>query len=121
LLDPFVPAGHVMDQHHAGPRPAAERARVIGLADVALVAAKSDGLRKHAFVRHAVTRWIVIPWRCCRHDYTCRPPARSRKKGAPPERGGLAKKRPLSRDTCGARPCRSGPDPRNRWSCRHAA
>src|SRR5262245_11357324 len=103
LLDPFVPAGHVMDQHHAGPRPAAERARVIGLADIALVAAKSDSLRKHAFVRHAVTRCVVIPRRSRRHDYTCRLPVRSRKKGAPPERGGLAKKQaPLSRDTCGA-------------------
>ena len=56
LLDPLVPAGHVMDQDHAGPGPAAERARVIGFAHVALVAAKGDGLREHAFIRHAGPR-----------------------------------------------------------------
>jgi hypothetical protein len=54
LLDPFIPPGHVMDQHHAGPRSAAERTRVIGFAHIALVAAKGDRLREHAFVGHAV-------------------------------------------------------------------
>jgi hypothetical protein len=53
LLDPFVPARHVMDEHHAGPG-AAERACVIGFAEVAAVAAKRDCFREHAFVGHAV-------------------------------------------------------------------
>src|SRR5215831_16963451 len=54
LLDPFVPPGHVMDQHHAGPGSAAERTRVIGFAHIPLVAAKGDRLREHTFVGHAV-------------------------------------------------------------------
>ena len=54
LGDPFVPAGHVVDQHHARARAAAERARVIGFAHVAVVAAKRNRFRKHAFIGHAV-------------------------------------------------------------------
>src|SRR5262249_2226006 len=56
LLDPFIPSRHVMDQHYAGPWPAAERPRVIGFAHVSLVAAKGDRLREHAFIGHGVPR-----------------------------------------------------------------
>src|SRR5262249_60699414 len=107
---------------HAGPGAAAERARVVGFADVAFVAAKGDRLRKHAFVGHAVTQCIVDPMAMPPARLYMPPAGALAQKNAPSEWGGLAKKRaPLSQDTCGARPCRSGPDPRNRWSCRRAA
>src|SRR5262249_51430556 len=44
LFDPFIPTRHVMDEHHARQRPA-ERARVIGLAYIAVIAAKNHGFR----------------------------------------------------------------------------
>ena len=66
LLDPFIPSGHVMDQHHAGPRSAAERTRVIGFAHVSLVAAKGDRLREHTFIGHGVPRQLDGR----SHDYT---------------------------------------------------
>jgi hypothetical protein len=53
LLDPFVPSGHVMDEHDAGPG-AAERPRIVGFAEVTAVAAKRDRFREHAFIGHAV-------------------------------------------------------------------
>src|SRR5262249_55028268 len=55
-LDPFIPPGHVMDQDDAGPRPAAERPRVIGFAHIPLMAAKGDRLREHTFIGHGVPR-----------------------------------------------------------------
>ena len=54
LFDPFVPTRHVMDQHYAGPRPAAERAGVIGFAHVALMTAKGDRLREHTLICHVL-------------------------------------------------------------------
>src|SRR5262245_19740646 len=92
LLDPFVPAGHVMDQHHAGPRPAAERARVVGFADVAFVAARGDRFRKHAFVGHAVTRCIVDPMAMPPAQLYMPPAGALAQKRYPPERGRPCKK-----------------------------
>ena len=40
LLDPLVPARHVMDQDHPGPRPGTERAGVVGFAHVPVVTAE---------------------------------------------------------------------------------
>src|SRR5262249_42884944 len=124
LLDPFIPSRHVMDQHHAGPRPAAERPRVIGFAHIALVAAKGDGLREHTFIGHGVPR--RFEGRAAGRLYI-RLRARVERKW-PAERAkdrgfGRASglRRPLNLDIDEARPCRSDPDPKSRWSCPRAA
>src|SRR5262249_17859394 len=115
LFDPFVPAGHVMNEHHAR-QGRAERARVIGFADIAAVAAKSDGLREHAFVSHAVPHLLDG----LRHDYTEPSPGLGVQSSMQLEtrrnRGAA-----LSRGSDRARPYKSGPDPKSRWSCLHAA
>ena len=54
LDDPVVPAGRMMDEHHAREGPVARRARVIGLATVAVGAFDLDGVRQHvAVISHA--------------------------------------------------------------------
>src|SRR5262249_33387708 len=58
LFDPFIPARQVMDEHPAGQRPA-ERARVIGLAHIAFMAAKGDGFSEHAFISHAFLTCLI--------------------------------------------------------------
>src|SRR5262245_48647509 len=68
LLDPFIPPRHVMDQHHAGPRPAADRPCVMGFAHTDLVAAEGDRLREHTFIGHGVPRRFEC--RAAEHDYT---------------------------------------------------
>ena len=54
FLDPLVPSRHVMDQHHARPRAGPQGAGIIGLANIAVMTAKRDGFRKHAFIGHVV-------------------------------------------------------------------
>src|SRR5262249_25025161 len=127
LLDPFIPPRHVMDQHHAGPRPAAERPCVIGFAHIALVAAEGDRLREHTFIGHGVPRRFE-----CRAAGTIihtvartgGPKVAEQRLGLWERPLGLWERRegePLSRDIDEARPCRSGPDPKSRWSCPRAA
>ena len=50
LTVPLVPAGQMVDGHHAGERSRAQRTRVVGVDGVAVVALDGDGLREHAFV-----------------------------------------------------------------------
>ena len=47
-----VPAGHVMNDNHAGIRPGAERSREVGVDRVVLVSAQINGFRKLGFVSH---------------------------------------------------------------------
>src|SRR5215468_4613316 len=120
LLDPFIPPGHVMDQDDAGPRPAAERPRVIGFAHIPLMAAKGDRLREHTFIGHGVPRrskavlWADYTYGCAHGEERKWPAERAEDRGFG---RASASRRPLNRDIDAARPCRSGPDPKSRWSC----
>src|SRR5262245_36357760 len=122
LLDPFVPPGHVMDQHHAGPGPAAERTRVIGFAHIPLVAAKGDRLREHTFVGHAVPhRFEGRAAGTIIHAVAPTGGAKIARWRAEDRGFGRAEDEPLNQDIDEARPCRSGPDLKSRWSCPRAA
>ena len=51
FLDPFIPARHVMDDHHAGEWSGPERPGIIGFTQIAVVAVEGHGFRKHCLIR----------------------------------------------------------------------
>src|SRR4029079_13442627 len=55
---PFVPAWHVHDDDHTADLGVAGRARVIGLALVAVVPLKRNGFRNQTWIRHAILAFL---------------------------------------------------------------
>ena len=60
LAGPLVPAGHVVDHHHAREGAGPERPRVIGLDVVSVVAGDGHALGDHPFVHRATSFLPVV-------------------------------------------------------------
>ena len=81
LRDPFIPAGRMMDENHAGEGAFARRLGVIGLDHVALVA-----LHHHAFGGQSSDRCSLlllgfVSWYWVNYEVTLAPPKRSFQRG----------------------------------------